>query len=265
MAFEDKTLTCVQCKSEFAFTAGEQEFFKERDLTSEPKRCKPCRQENKKSRKRGRGREQGQGEYRSPAFEGSAPSHQQIRGRGRGGRPGQAPRGRNDGDYRSPTFKDQRNDPQSEYRSPGFREQDSLNPDEEYRSPGFKEYEKINPDEEYRSPGFSDSTNSWKDEKPMFSINCVACGEEALVPFLPEEKEDPMCQECYREHKEQLKLEAEEIARDEAEEAEAAEAEAVEAKPTETEAVETEAVEAEPVEEATGSPSEELPEETPTE
>lgn len=40
---EDKTLKCQDCGAEFIFTVGEQEFYKEKQLVSEPKRCKPCR------------------------------------------------------------------------------------------------------------------------------------------------------------------------------------------------------------------------------
>ena len=195
MAFEDKTLTCVQCNQEFIFSSGEQEFFSEKKLDSPPKRCKSCRQENKKKKRqhRNRGRS-GPREYRSPAFESSAPAHQKMHGRPRR-------------DYRSPTFNNTGPQPQSDYRSPAFRERDSINPEEEYRAPGFKEYENIKPDEEYRAPGFHEATETWTDQRPEFSIICSACGKEAMVPFLPEEKESPMCRECYKAHREQLKAE----------------------------------------------------------
>lgn len=38
----DQTLTCEECSSEFAFTAGEQEFYTEKGFTP-PKRCPDCR------------------------------------------------------------------------------------------------------------------------------------------------------------------------------------------------------------------------------
>lgn len=41
--YEDKTLTCSDCGNEFVFTAGEQEFYAEKGLLHEPKRCKECR------------------------------------------------------------------------------------------------------------------------------------------------------------------------------------------------------------------------------
>ena len=43
MALSDKSLTCVECASEFSFTVGEQEFFASRGYTNEPKRCTQCR------------------------------------------------------------------------------------------------------------------------------------------------------------------------------------------------------------------------------
>ena len=43
MDFADKTLTCIACKSEFTFTAGEQLFFHQRQFMNLPKRCKPCK------------------------------------------------------------------------------------------------------------------------------------------------------------------------------------------------------------------------------
>ncbi len=193
MAFEDKRLSCVGCGKEFVFTAGEQQFYQERGLASEPRRCKDCR-----ARGKGRGGRRGSreaGEYRSPAFENSAPDHQKIRGRG--GR-GQGPRpGR--GEYRGPAFHNKDASPEGEYRAPAFHGSE-IKPEDEYRAPAFRGGE-INPAEEYRAPGFSDSDHSFTDERPMFSIVCAACGQKAMVPFLPEEVERPLCAECYRAEK----------------------------------------------------------------
>jgi CxxC-x17-CxxC domain-containing protein len=43
VAFTDRTLTCRDCGIEFAFTAGEQEFYQLKGLTNEPGRCPECR------------------------------------------------------------------------------------------------------------------------------------------------------------------------------------------------------------------------------
>jgi len=45
MQYHDKVLTCIACKAEFLFTAGEQQFYADKGLESDPKRCKPCREE----------------------------------------------------------------------------------------------------------------------------------------------------------------------------------------------------------------------------
>jgi len=206
MAIEEKTLQCVQCQKEFPFTVEDQKFFADKGFESDPKRCKSCRALRRKE-KRG----QNFGEYRSPAFDRSAPAHQKRGARRGGGRRGGGPargQSRVNREYRSPSFQGKQINAEAEYRSPGFRDRDHIINEQEYRSPGFKEYDKVKPEEEYRSPGFFDSKDSYKDEKPLFSIVCVACNKEAQVPFLPEEREDPMCQECYKEHQEMLKIEA---------------------------------------------------------
>ncbi len=43
MAYEDRNLTCVECNSEFVFSADDQQFHSERGY-QEPKRCPSCRQ-----------------------------------------------------------------------------------------------------------------------------------------------------------------------------------------------------------------------------
>ena len=50
MAFQDKTLTCSDCGTQFTFSAAEQEFFRSKGYTNEPKRCPTCRQARKAER-----------------------------------------------------------------------------------------------------------------------------------------------------------------------------------------------------------------------
>ena len=52
--YEDKTLTCVECGSEFVFSASEQEFYAEKGFQNEPKRCSDCRQARKRDRRQTR-------------------------------------------------------------------------------------------------------------------------------------------------------------------------------------------------------------------
>ena len=41
--YRDRILVCRDCGNEFAFTAGEQEFYASKGLTNEPGRCPVCR------------------------------------------------------------------------------------------------------------------------------------------------------------------------------------------------------------------------------
>ena len=43
MEFLDKTLKCVDCGTDFVWTAGEQLFFADKNFKNEPKRCKGCK------------------------------------------------------------------------------------------------------------------------------------------------------------------------------------------------------------------------------
>ena len=44
MAYEDKSLTCVECSQSFTFSADDQTYHAEKGYTNEPKRCPSCRQ-----------------------------------------------------------------------------------------------------------------------------------------------------------------------------------------------------------------------------
>jgi CxxC-x17-CxxC domain-containing protein len=55
MGFENKTLQCADCGSDFSFTAEDQEFFQSKGYTNEPKRCPSCRQARKTERNGSRG------------------------------------------------------------------------------------------------------------------------------------------------------------------------------------------------------------------
>ena len=48
MEYQDKTIVCKDCGKEFVFTAGEQDFYAQREF-SEPVRCKECRDARKNS------------------------------------------------------------------------------------------------------------------------------------------------------------------------------------------------------------------------
>ncbi|MDD3807880.1 MAG: zinc-ribbon domain-containing protein [Candidatus Marinimicrobia bacterium] len=55
MEFKDETLVCADCGQEFTFSAGEQEFYREKGLSNAPKRCPDCRRAKKQQRQRGGG------------------------------------------------------------------------------------------------------------------------------------------------------------------------------------------------------------------
>lgn len=50
MVYQDKSLQCADCGATFNFTAEEQDFFKSKGYTNEPKRCPTCRQARKQER-----------------------------------------------------------------------------------------------------------------------------------------------------------------------------------------------------------------------
>jgi len=43
MEFQDRTLHCIDCGTEFVWTAGEQSFFADKNFKNEPKRCRACK------------------------------------------------------------------------------------------------------------------------------------------------------------------------------------------------------------------------------
>jgi hypothetical protein len=59
MSFQEKTLHCADCGTDFSFTAEEQEFYQSRGYTNEPKRCPSCKQARKTERHGGRGNSYG--------------------------------------------------------------------------------------------------------------------------------------------------------------------------------------------------------------
>ncbi len=91
--FTDKSLKCLDCNSDFVYTAAEQELHKSLGYQNEPKRCNPCR-EAKRTRKGGgerpRGGGRGEGRSEGASRPEGAPRNE---GGGRGGEPRGEPRG----------------------------------------------------------------------------------------------------------------------------------------------------------------------------
>ena len=42
--FQDLEIKCIDCSSDFTWTAGEQTFFRDKQLQNPPKRCRACKQ-----------------------------------------------------------------------------------------------------------------------------------------------------------------------------------------------------------------------------
>jgi CxxC-x17-CxxC domain-containing protein len=94
--FSDKVVVCRDCGKEFAFTAGEQEFYDSRGLNA-PTRCNECRAARKAQRESGSGYGGGYGggggrSYDSGGY-GSAGRSSSDYGGERGGRGGGFGRG----------------------------------------------------------------------------------------------------------------------------------------------------------------------------
>ncbi len=53
--YQDQTIGCKDCGTDFVFTVREQEFYAEKGLRNAPTRCKPCRDKRKMSNPGGGG------------------------------------------------------------------------------------------------------------------------------------------------------------------------------------------------------------------
>ena len=55
--YQDRTLTCRDCREEFVFSGGEQAFYASKGLLNDPQRCPSCRAAAKRARTMGGPRE----------------------------------------------------------------------------------------------------------------------------------------------------------------------------------------------------------------
>ena len=65
MLYTDQIIACVDCSTEFTFSAKEQEFYAQKGFTNEPTRCPSCRQQRKAG---GGGRSGGRDSYSSGGY-----------------------------------------------------------------------------------------------------------------------------------------------------------------------------------------------------
>lgn len=54
MSYNDQNISCRDCSQNFVWSAGEQEFYASKNLSS-PTRCKDCRRKRREDRRFGRG------------------------------------------------------------------------------------------------------------------------------------------------------------------------------------------------------------------
>ena len=47
--YQDRTMTCVECSSDFTFSAEDQEYHASKGFVNDPKRCPSCRQSRRAS------------------------------------------------------------------------------------------------------------------------------------------------------------------------------------------------------------------------
>ena len=50
MTYQDRTLQCVECGTDFTFSADDQEYHASRGYENDPKRCTTCRQRRRADR-----------------------------------------------------------------------------------------------------------------------------------------------------------------------------------------------------------------------
>jgi CxxC-x17-CxxC domain-containing protein len=60
--YQDRTLTCADCGTQFVFTSSEQQFYADRQF-SEPRRCSSCRASRKAARPSGGSNSYGTASY----------------------------------------------------------------------------------------------------------------------------------------------------------------------------------------------------------
>ena len=89
MEFQDRSIQCLDCKNDFVFTAGEQEFYERKGFRETPKRCKPCRDARKTRRGDGGAPREASGNgsgYNGNGYNGNGHQAHDEGGRGRGQR-----------------------------------------------------------------------------------------------------------------------------------------------------------------------------------
>lgn len=208
MDFQDQSITCADCRAEFTFTAGEQQFYEQKGFSSPPKRCKACRELRRRDRDAGGGGGAGRArgtepsEYRSPAFKDSDPSRPRGGSEpGRRRRRGPPPPVASADEYRAPSFSPR----PAPYPAGAVEEVD-----EEADSIGnqLNPPARTAPSAGPRSTGDRREGGSRGRSRAMHDIVCAECGAQARVPFKPQSGKPVYCRDCYQLKKDGPKEEA---------------------------------------------------------
>jgi CxxC-x17-CxxC domain-containing protein len=205
MDHRDEQLVCSDCGESFVFTAAEAAFYEERGLRAPPKRCKACRAARKTAGPRRSGAPRYTGdvnEYRSPMQDTSYSSPSGGRRDGRG---------RNDGNYRAPSFGGGLGSGRAPSGGEGSGRSRSERPPGRGRGRGDPRPARTGPPPGGRPALGRGETSGPEDtaapvagsgrrarrHRALFDITCSACGVAAQVPFEPAEGREVFCKECY--------------------------------------------------------------------
>jgi len=163
--FADRVINCVDCGSQFVHSAGAQEFFAQKGFTSDPKRCKNCR-DNKKGGPGGGGG--GGGDRPAPRRQSSTADNDALFGGGG------APRSSGGGERSSGGY----GGGGGGYGGGGGG----------YSGGGGGGY----------GGGGSGGGGGFGGPREMFTATCAECGQETQVPFRPRGDRPVYCRTCYQ-------------------------------------------------------------------
>ena len=160
VAFEDKTLQCIDCGESFPHTAEDQERYAGRGFTNDPKRCRPCREKRKE-------------EVAGPAIEGFEDKSFECVDCAQ-------------------TFVHAAKD-QAYYAERGFT-------NEPKRCPDCRNKRKERARESRRRGGGGGGGGGGMDRgpRPSFEAVCAECGVTTTVPFKPTQGRPVYCRDCFR-------------------------------------------------------------------
>ena len=220
----DQEIACTHCGNRFLFTASEQIFYAERNLSSPPKRCKECRDSRKQQDPRSRkqppkdfnqglrfGRSQQPRDFNRDRHRHPSSDPHAARFRGDPSQPGAARfRGTSPEDSK---FARRGSPFQAHHKKNSWGEPVDRAPSaaRTVRQGHHTEERPWNRQRKHeRETSSPRPAPTWKprpqnfrpvmqrEEAQSFSIRCTLCGEEGQVPFQPTKGRQVFCKPCYR-------------------------------------------------------------------